>query len=493
VSRLIEFSRLLAALIVLAVLGVTIATPTALTRPFWLDETLTFLIASDPSVEHALAALSAGVDTNPPGLHLLMRLAGDAFGHSPLVYRLVALASTGLALAGLFVLVARSHSAAAARVSILALLCLPIVIDYSIDARFYGPMLALTTWTCVAIERRRGRRSVGSTICVALLSTGLCLIHYFGAMVLLSIVSAQVFIAWRRAAWREIDAVWPTLAGFVASACCVPLLTGQRAALATAGGTWMEDDLLSRLLIVREHLLPFGFVLIVVLAMVWSMLKRRALTNRPAFGLPASLLGLLAFIPIMLLVEFTVQPVLAPRYLLPAVLPLAALAGVMVAGLASTMRVAVAFVMVCLFASNAFSVRQRLVDPDPRSAVAMAQVRVGPGPVIVDWRGYALPMTLSRPDADQVRLLDDPSLRCPALDRSIVFERKMAEINRLFYAVPGAASVDQVNRLDAFTLVTEFPEQVSSRFEGFDIRQTGPLVFELRRDTTPTAGVNSME
>jgi len=36
------------------------------THPIWLDETLTWTIANDPSFSHAMSAVRSGVETNPP-------------------------------------------------------------------------------------------------------------------------------------------------------------------------------------------------------------------------------------------------------------------------------------------------------------------------------------------------------------------------------------------------------------------------------------------
>jgi len=45
---------------------VAVGSTSVLTRPMWLDEIHTALLVGDPSLLHALCALSHGADYNPP-------------------------------------------------------------------------------------------------------------------------------------------------------------------------------------------------------------------------------------------------------------------------------------------------------------------------------------------------------------------------------------------------------------------------------------------
>src|SRR5678815_3145973 len=48
----------------------------ALSRPLWLDEIHTYLLATDQGVIESLRSLAAGADYNPPALYLLYRAVG---------------------------------------------------------------------------------------------------------------------------------------------------------------------------------------------------------------------------------------------------------------------------------------------------------------------------------------------------------------------------------------------------------------------------------
>ena len=111
-------------------------------RPFWSDEVLSWLIATDPSFDHGLAALAGGVDTNAPLLHLLFRALGQTLGSSPVVFRLAALVAMAATLAGLYLTLRRSVKAAAAAFGCLCFAALPIIIAHTTEARFYAFELA---------------------------------------------------------------------------------------------------------------------------------------------------------------------------------------------------------------------------------------------------------------------------------------------------------------------------------------------------------------
>ena len=69
------------------------------TKPFWLDEVATWLVAGTQSLPESIRALAAGVDSNPPTAHFLYRLAAFvAGGLSPITARVVTMACVGGAL-----------------------------------------------------------------------------------------------------------------------------------------------------------------------------------------------------------------------------------------------------------------------------------------------------------------------------------------------------------------------------------------------------------
>ena len=76
--ELVTFGAVLASLVLLEL--VALRATSAITRPLWLDEIHTYLLAGTQSVGESMRSLAAGADYNPPTLYLLYRVVGRAVG-----------------------------------------------------------------------------------------------------------------------------------------------------------------------------------------------------------------------------------------------------------------------------------------------------------------------------------------------------------------------------------------------------------------------------
>ena len=100
----------------------------------WRDEDVDTLLAdserySDPDLAHALQALANVVDTNPPNLHLLLRLWTGLIGsQSETVFRCFALLSMFLALCGIYVVLRDVFAPLPALAGVLAVWCHPLIL-----------------------------------------------------------------------------------------------------------------------------------------------------------------------------------------------------------------------------------------------------------------------------------------------------------------------------------------------------------------------------
>ncbi len=213
--------------------------PRLFTRPFWADETLSWLIASDADFSHAMAALAGGVDTNAPILHWIYRCAGNAFGHSPLTYRVVSAVAMSLGVLGVYDSLRRFALKLPSVAGTLAMVALPIVLSHTTEVRFYGYFLTAAVWTCYFVDRRFDRPTVANAMAVGASSIALCGTHYFGSLVVGCIAMFALCRARSSGICRAIDSVWPTALGAATTLCLLPLLVTQRQALAGAGGTWV--------------------------------------------------------------------------------------------------------------------------------------------------------------------------------------------------------------------------------------------------------------
>jgi hypothetical protein len=104
------------------------------TRPLWLDEIHTVLIAGAPSMREGMGRLAAGVDFNLPASYLLYRLAGGLTGElSELTLRVVSAGCVVGALVAVYVLLRTERGRVAAAVGALAVWAQPVVVNAAFD------------------------------------------------------------------------------------------------------------------------------------------------------------------------------------------------------------------------------------------------------------------------------------------------------------------------------------------------------------------------
>lgn len=520
------------AFVAVPVVTLALASTTWWARPFWADEALTWMLAGDPSLSHGLAALAGGVDTNAPLLHVMLHGIGAVFGHSGVVYRAFAAMSVALATLGLYVGLRRRVDRSAATVGCAAFASMPIVIAHAAEARFYGPFLAASIWTSVALMWRRDRATVANAAGVALASAALCSIHYFGILALLAIAIGEVVtsrvgrahfsgpVSARDHATRRptevglppwVARLYPTLAGVVTTLCLYPLLETQRAAALAIGGTWVPDTFWTNLSQTLPDLLGVGTIVGLVVLLVLRRLRRGARhAESRGFAPPASpdvqthgfgrdqgsidlrslpFAALLIYPLLLLAFDRLVQPVIAPRYFVPMLPALAATVAVGCATLRPIDRRALLTLFLCLGGAELLRIRAAIASPSPRSAMAIVASleSAAQGPIVTDWRGYAQPIFAARPDLrDRLHFLDDPCGDDPLLARSIPYERGMMHIVHDFYGWPRFVKREELSATP-FTLVTEFPESAQAYFAGQALSAKGPLTFGVSGSSEASA------
>jgi mannosyltransferase len=484
-----------------------IAGPYYFNRPFWSDEVLSWLIASDPSFDHGMAALAGGVDTNAPLVHLLFRLLGLAFGTAPIVYRLASLIAMAATIVGLYLTLRRSVKASAAAFGCLCFAALPIVISHTTEARFYAFELAAAVWTNLLIARRVGGKGVPpagfadlqshhgrdaravtlSTACLALTSIALCGVHYFGVIALGCIVFADIFRERTTiAAW--LDRVWPTSAGLAMTACLLPLVIAQRTAMRDAGGTWVPDTFVKNLRATVDMLFPPEATwIVVVFVLVSVVVAGRAQIIAAVRDHRAIFAAATGYVLVMLTFDRLVQPVFVPRYFVIALPAVAAMAAAFASRWPMMItRAAIVLVAICLCAQW-WQIRARSHAPDGRAAAGLlasvAAVDAGT-PIFSDWLGHAIPIIQARPAIGaNVSYVADKRLREAGFDSAIRYEREMAACVQRFYGLPNQTDLSRMNQLDRFVLLTEFPESIGERFPDYDARKLGTVAFELTRSS----------
>lgn len=480
-----------------------------LSKPLWLDEYHTYLLATRQSLAESLRSLAMGADFNPPALHLIYR-AVDAIGGglTPFSMRFVSFTCVWLALTVAFAIVRRHVATSAAFGAACALWAHPLAITYAFDARFYGPWLLLSVLLVWATGvDRQAAVSYRRDVAVALSAVGVCTIHYFGVFVWAVIAAAVVVVAQRerKAAAAILRSVAPMLCGPLALLACVPFYLGQRRALSTA--TWVAPVSMEQLVaFLADYFWWMGlFVPLVLWAIVrlvqqWrgarTLVARVSTWDRDMLALVA-----LAAVPLILVIfSVVVQPSLVRRYAIPGLLAWVPVAAFV---LADVPRVVRALVLAGHLALAVALVRGQVAGAHRATAELLADASAirgeGSGATVVcrtRQRAYAL-ATLADPahplgtSVCQFPIFADATTPATAgLDaasaasvRMQTIERDVATVHARLYGFPHLSSVEALRQQTHFYLLDEDDTETFGRlwFPSFAIRRVAPRLFRLSR------------
>ena len=458
------------------------------TRPLWLDEIHTLLVAGRQDTLTSMRGLAAGADFNPPTLYLLYRGVGRLSGGlSESVLRAVAVASVVGAICLVYSVLRDQFDRWASAVGALAVWAQSIVVAEAFDARFYGPWLLGAALLSLAVRKSVGRPTWINGTALAAVSVFVCTIHYFGV---LSWLSAMLVAAWygRAAFARTVGRLAPALAGPVALALCAPFYIGQRAALTTA--TWIPD------LGVGSALFLVGLALItppVVVAVIGWGASRFLLRRSPSavadrsvhrLGLGPALLVSQALVPVALLVfSLAMQPAMQPRYSIAAALVAAPIVAQAYSRSLPLFRVVT---LVAILVSSGALLADARKSARSRAAVVhedterVARIAALDSTVVVRRRHSLYPLVIERPAlADHLVLLDGTSVS--PNDRFEVVERDVARVHQRQYGFPRIVPRQGLDSTGTFY----FLEQDSARtptpaeFPDRRIERVGPRLFRL--------------
>jgi hypothetical protein len=465
------------------------------TRPLWLDEIHTLLVAGRQDMETSMRGLAAGTDFNPPTLYVLYRgVAQLSGGLSEPVLRMVGVASVVGAICVVYWVLRVQFDRWASGVGALAVWAQSIVVAEAFDARFYGPWLFGAAVLSLAVQRRTGRPTWMNAVGLATASVFLCTIHYFGVLSWLSGVLVALWFG-RRAVVRTAVQLIPGLAGPVALALCAPFYVGQRAALSTA--TWIPDLSAGSVLFLVGLALLTPPVLVAAIGWAATRVLQRGSkptelqSDGPSLTLGPALLVGQALVPVTLAVfSLVVQPAMQPRYSIAAALVAAPVVALAYTRSLPLFRVVT---LVAIIASSGALVldarktarsRAALVHDDLEQVARIAASDTG---VVVRRRHSLYPLVVDRPAlARHLVLLDGTSLA--PNDRFELVERDVARVHRRQYGFPQIVSRTDLDSASTFY----FLEQESTRaptpaeFPDRRIERVGPRLFRL--ETTSRNG-----
>ena len=286
-----------------------------ISRPLWFDECVTSLLANDPSFAHELQSLTQA-EPNTPGLFLFLRPLQLGGAISPTTLRLFSLGCICLAVVGFYACMRTFVGMPLAIAASLLVWSHPLVMRHAFEARYYAPMMTCTVAFALAL-RARGRFA-GFLIAAA--SLGLCMIHYFGIIILALMLLAHWLASRQR--WREL---LPALAGPAALVLWIPVFLRQRESFHV---TWVPALSASVAKGFIGEVLPASMIMLLCISVAF-MLAFKTRGPRQSQSLPVALLSLLALPVILLVITVTVQPVLIGRYAIVFALGLCALIAVL--------------------------------------------------------------------------------------------------------------------------------------------------------------------
>ena len=474
--------------LVLIELVVLRATP-ALTRPLWLDEIHTYLLAATQSTAQSIRSLGAGADYNPPAVYLLYRAVGLVTGGlTEVTMRLVALFSVVSALTITYALLRTEYGRVTVVLALLATWAQPVVVNVAFDARFYGPWLFAAAWLVLEVFWRLDRPdSTGwwSGVRLAVASVFVCTVHYFG---ILSWGAVLLVAAVRCGVRPALRAMAPAIAGPIALACCLPLYRGQRGVLTVP--TWIPDpsvaDVLFLLVVV---LLPVVTALVLFFAGLNVVLlrfsRRPAVARVPRAGLASYLLLSQVIVPLTLAVfSLVVQPATQPRYWVVAALASAPVLARAFASAGALVPIAAIAVLVCSVSAvksegDAARLRARVVAEDLDQIARLTE----PGSLIVTRRRHTLyPLLRARPELGSRLAYLDATPAHPD-DRFSIVERDAARAHARVYGFPRIERSTDLAEVPAFYFIELDPAQAPTahEFPRDSIARVGNRLFRLQR------------
>jgi hypothetical protein len=403
-------------------------------------------------------------------------------------------------------LLRRSYDPLPSLIGVATLGSTSLVIQHAFEARFYGPWFLLTVLYVTALTRVvDSNGALRPQILAGCSAALLCLIHYFGIITLtLATAGAGIALLLRE---QRLRLLWPPfLSGMAALALTVPLLLGQKAAL--SGPVWITPACCaSEFLVYLESFLALPQVALVLIIAALGVIVpqlRRSATSARAPNLPdPAVTALLAIglLPVVLvMLELAGQPVLIPRYALPALVALAPLTAAASAPLRGIARAACLLVIAVhgVFGARAAQLNARTTTTRherEREAgqAAIRQAREMQSVVIVPRRHQLYPLLEELPaeaaplfalpmlPADVVRRRFPVDTDSAAAGSLILMEQDVARVHERIFGRPTLVSIDAAVDSTCWLLLdtNDSPAFATRWLPRHRARRVRPLLFVL--------------
>jgi hypothetical protein len=453
-------------------------------RIFWFDEQVTLRLVCDPSLRNSLRAIVAGLDTNPPGYHLLLRLVYQCVGgFGPVGVRCLSLATLLAGMVGLYLSLREVSSPLVAVAATVAVWSHPLTLRLAFEARMYGAWLAALPWFAFfLVHAWTSPFSPGLLVGVAVCSLLVCALHTLGCLSLLLLVGGFL-LAHLADPWPWTVAAAASL-GPVAFCAWLPILRGQNEAYPLI---WLkETDLTAALSFLPRVLLPgpvrasslvLGALTAVVLVGVWGGSARPPQAN----GDPGVLVGLaaLALQPVVLaILSLTVQPLVEVRYASPTVLAIAPVVAWIGSLLPDSLVLALCAVVFAAGTVVLHILRSKYVARDHRTAELVQSIRehAADQPILIEENDDFAGLRLAAPDlADRCTGMDLEPDDMDQMDEYRICNRDQLRYLTRFYPEFQLMTWDRIQQLPELFLVPTTrrappkPLDDPSRYHGYTV------------------------
>ncbi|MCL4203366.1 MAG: hypothetical protein KJ000_12765 [Pirellulaceae bacterium] len=467
----------------------------SVSRPLWFDEILTQTLVADPNIVHSLAAISDGVDFNPPTLHLLLRGYCALWGETnAATLRSFSLLCTMLTLVAIYFTLACGYRPLVACTATLGMWTGETLVGEAFQARFYSLWSMLIALFCFLLSRSdRSFATKWQFALRAVCSVLICTTHYFGIFSLVLVVAGDCL--WHRGNRKRIySLLWSALPGLVALIACTPFFLGQRAALSLP--TWIPPIGLSRVLGVIAMLVPMSALSVCAISLYFSELlmgrnrpglgTMRLISVRPSqrLGIGVSLGTLLVMPAVLLVFSLLVQPSMIPRYAIVACLAFGPLIAVL---LDRCQRLFVIFCLVSFTAIGLGSVAKVTNDAQQsvleREEILDVVLSLPHRTILIEDALDALPLYAATPELrDRLAFLDFEIEELPEASSYAVVNRDVMRRYTRHYPGLQRLTPKDVATIDRLAVLQSEREPIAwSLVGGFRVRPLGGRLYELER------------
>lgn len=526
-----KFIATAAAVIILVIVQLLAADAFQLSsRQPWMDEIHTLELVGDPDTGHMLDALADGADFNPPGYYLIARFVTRIVGSSdPQVLRVFSVLCIVAGLTAIGVALQRHVGFTVSIAVVAALWSQTLLVDQSLEARFYAPWFGALAWLCLLMERER--QTVISIIGSCCLAMIVCSIHYFGVISLMLVVGGLVLRRWN--CIREPGIWLPTACGLVVIASCYRFYSGQKAALTMS--TWISPPNAERIWGFFSELIPVAAVGIAIAAAIANRILSKdndenaesapanssdvlpgldhqgscgsdnnrgldsprsrypkvAAVSKPNPPDPSFLprysgsLGLLLLPVVLLVFSFTVQPALVPRYSLVFLIGCAPLLAWLLHKVKMSVLIPVTLSFLVLGTIRTSGLREQLVrlDQSRTQLVKLLQKHAAGQPVAFENRVDSFPMVrLGGASASNWYLVDFDASALAEPSALRIVQRDVARRFAKWYPKYKTVPLEELRIRERF-FVVPYPDRATDdiAYGPFQSRKVADRLYEMQR------------